>query len=85
MNDNPLDSELSLREYYDECQRHNWFYKMASGKDYTNGHEAERRLNGLALNNPARLEILVGFKAWRESSIPMLGGTGETLKPERPE
>ena len=71
-------NELALQEFYDELERHDWFYFYSDDRRaYSAGQSNETKLSNKSTTNPEFRKLYVAYKDWKNSN-------GAVLKPARP-
>lgn len=76
-------SEVSLKDFYDQIDRHDWSYMMSDdGHVYRRGSTEESRLQGIAKQSPEHQALWDAFRKYWWSGDHM--GTEKAPKPERP-
>lgn len=77
-------SNVTLQEYWDQINRHDWSYMMSDdGNVYRRGSAEEARLASIAKQSPEHQALWDAFKKHWWSGSHM--GTEKAPKPERPE
>ena len=76
---------LSLSEFWDLLDKHDWTYMMSDGMSpqYVKGKEEREELKRYAELSPEHAELFSAFAKWGQRFIP--GQNPEAQKPERPE
>ena len=74
---------MTLQEFYDAVERHDWFYEMSDDhRVWVNGEAARARLENEASTDFRKREILDAFTKHHYSGEPW--STTKAPKPERP-
>lgn len=72
---------MTLQEYYDALESHDWYWHMADRNEYHRaGEYAESRLIGIAKQSPEHQAL---FNAWEAYMFPG-HGSPKLPKPKRP-
>ncbi len=75
--------KLTLEEYYDQLDKHDWFYEYSD--DHTiwqKGSEERARLQRVSMQSPNHKKLWDGFNQYHFSGEAF--GTDKNPKPKRP-
>ena len=84
-NDAKGPKSMTLPEFWDLLDKHDWTYMMSDGMSpqYVKGKEEREELKRYAELSPEHAELFSAFAKWGQRFIP--GQNPEAQKPERPE